>query len=93
MIYTLVLSIFNILRARRAGSSFGLGGGANISGGSPSRGSDGMGKIVWKGGGQKKNLHHHHSCTLHAVPAERFSKWKNDQVERKLAWGPGPEPR
>ena len=43
-----------------------------------------------EGVGQKKNMHHHHSYTLNAGPEERFSKWSiNDQVERKLAWGPG----
>ena len=48
------------------------GGGANIPGGSPSRGRDVMRKNVRKGGGQTKNLHHHQSYTLHAGPAERF---------------------
>ena len=71
------------------------GGGANIPGGSLSRGSDVMSKNVWgRGGGvQQKHLHHHHFYPLHGRPAERFSEWNiNDQVERKLAWGPGTQP-
>ena len=69
-------------------------GGANIPGGSPSRGSDVMIKKTFGRGGQTKNLHHQQSYTLHSGPAERFSKWSiNDQAERKLALGPGHEPR
>ena len=63
-------------------------------GGKHSRGSDVMRKNVREGGGQTKNLHHHQSYTLHAGPAECFSKWSiNDQERRKLAWGPGREPQ
>ena len=49
--------------------------GANVPGGSPSRGSDVMRKNVRKGGGQsKKNLHHHQSYMLHAGPCGTFFK-------------------
>ena len=87
-----------ICKARRTGKQFGTGGGGG--GGKHSRGLTFQGQ--WRnekkssegGGGQTKNLHHHQSYTLHAGPAERFSKWSIiDQVERKLAWGPGHEPR
>ena len=61
---------------RRAGSSLRWGGGgANIPGGSPSKGSDVTSKNVWKRGGAEEKsaspslLH----VTCRAGPAERFS--------------------
>ena len=60
---------------RRAGSSLGLGGGgANIPGGSPSRGSDVTSKNVWKGGGEEKS----------ASPPPPIGGDSREQSHRKL---------
>ena len=46
-----IMSRCSTFQARR--KQFGIGG-ANIPGGSPSRGSDVTSKNVWKGGGRRK---------------------------------------